>query len=125
MRYTTVYYHPALGNFISHKRDVSDLGGRYLAAAKQIEDDETAGRTRSVIWSEAMAEDKDIDYTEQNIVDITINVSGNALVVLNGDTINEDDADPKNKVTLTLEHEGDVLVTVNGEDFMVEKEHRT
>jgi hypothetical protein len=63
---------------------------------------------------------EEVDLTENHIVDIHIHITGNALVLVNDDPIN--DGDPKNKVTLTLEHEGDVMVTINGEDFQIGKE---
>lgn len=63
---------------------------------------------------------KNTDYTEENIVDIVITITGDAAVVINDDMVTDNNEQPsKNIVRLHLEHEGDVLVTINGEDFMV------
>jgi len=63
-----------------------------------------------------------IEYTEKNIVNITIEIEGEAAVFVNGDPIGEEGIDPKNIVSMTLDHDGDVLVTINGEDFHIEKQ---
>jgi hypothetical protein len=66
------------------------------------------------------------DYTEKNIVNITIAIEGEALVLINGERALDqpEGIDPKNIVNLTIDKEGDVLVTVNGEDFQYEEEDK-
>ena len=69
-----------------------------------------------------MADETDTDietYSEENAVDITIVVTGNAHVIINGDPITED-VDSPNKLHISMKHEGDILITVNGEDFQIE-----
>jgi hypothetical protein len=80
-----------------------------------------------LMWPHRMEAGQDMaqteDYTEENVVDITIVVTGKAQVVVNGTTVNEDEEESENKVTMTMSREGDVLVSINGEDFLVE-EHK-
>lgn len=64
----------------------------------------------------------DPGVSDENIVDIQINVSGNVAVMINDDEITEN-IDAPNRLSLTLVHLGDVLVNVNGEDFQIEVGH--
>jgi len=63
------------------------------------------------------------DYTEKNIVSITIEIQGNAVVLVNGEPLGEEGNDPtKNLVSLGIDCDNYVLITINGEDFHIEPE---
>jgi N-acetylmuramoyl-L-alanine amidase len=59
------------------------------------------------------------ELTGDNIADVSIEVSGDVLVTVNNDPLN--DGSPKNRLDLSVAHAGDVLVTINGEDFQIAK----
>lgn len=59
------------------------------------------------------------EYSEGNLIDIEVLVSGTAALIINDEFV-AGDPQSKNKVTITLKKEGDVLVNVNGEDFHYE-----
>lgn len=56
------------------------------------------------------------DKSEENVVDITIVVTGNAQVLVNGEQVEGTNESP-NKLHIHFKDEGDVQVTVNGEDY--------
>jgi len=56
------------------------------------------------------------DTTEENVIDITIVVTGNAQVIVNGEHV-EGDEDSHNKLHIVMKSEGDVKITLDGDDF--------
>jgi hypothetical protein len=60
------------------------------------------------------------EMTGDNVVDVKFEITGDALVVINGEPINET-ATAKNKLELTLAQVGDIVVTIDGEDFEIAK----
>jgi uncharacterized protein YjfI (DUF2170 family) len=62
----------------------------------------------------------DTDTTEENVIDITINVTGNAVVLVNGEVVEGEEAS-HNKLHIVMKEEGDVKITVNGDDFEGER----
>ena len=61
----------------------------------------------------------DTELTDNNVIDITIVVTGAAQVLVNGEHV-EGDQESHNKLHIVMKEEGDVLVTINGEDFQKE-----
>jgi hypothetical protein len=54
-----------------------------------------------------------------NIVDLTIAMTGDASVSVNGDPFEEARGSPANQLNITLQPAGDVVVNINGEDFQI------